>query len=167
MERALQALCFMCLGNTVGAGEGGCCSLGVEPESWGSPPGVWRGCKSVRTAATELIHIYSSWSGFRNVWPCPSLCLALNIPGGNSCLAPGSGDRSPAWSRGKPLMRLTLVCFLRLRQARPCRHHTWMFISSGPVPSIVVAPSHNTLPVVRAPSWDIAVCIEGDGTGYL
>lgn len=57
----------------------GCRSLGVEPESRGSPARVWRGCKSVGTAATELIHFYSSWSGFRNVWPCPSLCLAPSL----------------------------------------------------------------------------------------
>lgn len=75
--RALQALCFMSLGNKCI----GCCSLGVEPESRGSPARVCRGRKSVGTAATELIRIYSSWSGFRNVWPGPSLCLAPSLLG--------------------------------------------------------------------------------------
>lgn len=131
----------------------------------GAPARVQRGCKSVGTAATELTRIYSSWSGFRNVWPCPSLCLAPSLlgsehsSGANSCLAPGNRDRSPAWSGGKPLMRLTLVCF-----PRPC---TCMFICSSPVPPVAVASFHNTLPVARGPSWDIAVCREGDETGGL
>lgn len=132
-----------------------CCSSGVEPESWGSPARVWRGCKSVGTAAPELIHVYSSWSGFRNVWPCPSLCLAPSLlasehSGANSCLAPGNRDRSPAWSGGKPLTRLTLVCFLR--------PYTWIVICSSPVSPVAVASFHDTLPVARGPRWDIAVC---------
>lgn len=45
--------------------------------------------------------------------------------------------------------------------------HPWIFICSNPIPSVAEASSHNTLLAARGPSWDIAVCREGDGTGGL
>lgn len=125
------------------------------------------------TAATELIHISSSWSGFRNVsGPVPARVWllhswALNIPGANSCSAPGDGLRSPAWSGGKPFTQLPVACFLGPHWLLLGNATPWVFVSSGLAPSAAVASPYSVLPVARGPRWAVAVSREGDGAQGL